>query len=144
MEELKAKYTEQVALYESYIRDGDSISRITAANEEITKILEEMIGILTNVKQDGRGYVEEERNQLIEKLQRIQQDYNGLIQNTDKLETLRRIRRSEQTVSTQSVQLYLIFFFVLLLVVFLLMMFFQKKPIAAPMPSSPAMAASFT
>lgn len=144
MEELKTKYAQQVALYESYIREGADVQKISALNVEIGKTLEEMIGILTNMKEDGGGRIQEQRNQLIEKLQRIQQDYNGLIQNTDKLETLRRIRQSEQTVSTKTLQLYLIFFFAILLVILLLMLFFQKKPIAAPMPSSPAMAASFT
>jgi enoyl reductase-like protein len=144
MEELKAKYAQQVALYESYIQEGAEIQKISALNIEIGKTLEEMIGILTNMKQDNGGLIQEQRNQLIEKLQRIQQDYNGLIQNTDKLETLRRIRESEQTVSTKTLQLYLIFFFVILLVILLLMLFFQKKPIAAPIPRSPAIAASFT
>lgn len=144
MEDLKGKFAEQSALYESYIREGASVEKISALNVEITKTLEEMIGILTNVKQDDGGYIKDYRSQLIEKLQRIQQDYNGLVQNTDTLETLRRIRQSQQTVSIQSLQMYLIFFFAILLIIFLMMIFFQKKPTAAPIPRSPAIATSFT
>lgn len=142
MEELKQKFAQQSALYESHIREGASTAKISALNVEISKTLEEMIGILTNVKEDDQ--IVEYRGQLIEKLQRIQQDYNGLIQSTDTLETLRRIRESQQTVSTASLQIYLFFFFAILLIVFVMMIFFQKKPMAAPMPSSPAIAASFT
>lgn len=136
MEELKKKYAEQSALYESYIREGASPEKISALNMEISKTLEEMIGILA---QTG---LEDYRNQLIENLHRIQRDYTGLIENTDKIETLRRIRREEY--DTTPLKRYLFFFFAILFVILILLLFFQRKPTAAAIPSNPAIATTFT
>lgn len=139
MEELKKKYAEQSALYESYIREGASPDKISALNMEISKTLEEMIGILAQTKGSG---LEQYRNQLIENLHRIQRDYNGLIQNTDKIETLRRIRREEY--DTAPLKRYLFFFFAIVFVILILLLFFQRKPTAAAIPSNPAIATTFT
>lgn len=136
MEELKKKYARQSALYESYIREGASPDKISALNMEISKTLEEMIGILAQT-----GF-EQYRNQLIENLHRIQRDYNGLVQNTDKIETLRRIRREEY--DTTPLKNYLFFFFAILFVIIILLLFFQKKPTAVAIPSNPAIATTFT
>ena len=136
MEELKKKYAQQSALYESYIREGASPEKISALNMEISNTLEEMIGILA---QTG---LEDYRNQLIENLHRIQRDYNGLIQNTDKIETLRRIRREEY--DTTPLKRYLFFFFAILFVILILLLFFQRKPTAPAIPSNPAIATTFT
>jgi hypothetical protein len=136
MEELKKKYAQQSALYESYIREGASPDKISALNIEISKTLEEMIGILAQTE------LEEYRNQLIENLHRIQRDYNGLVQNTDKIETLRRIRAEEY--DTAPLKRYLFFFFAILFVILLLLLFFQRKPTAAAIPSNPAIATTFT
>lgn len=136
MEELKKKYAQQSALYESYIREGASPDKISALNIEISKTLEEMIGILAQTE------LEEYRNQLIENLHRIQRDYNGLVQNTDKIETLRRIRAEEY--DTAPLKRYLFFFFAILFVILILLLFFQRKPTAAAIPSNPAIATTFT
>ena len=139
MEELKKKYAQQSALYESYIREGAPPAKVSALNVEISKTLEEMIGILAKTKGVG---LEEYRNQLIGNLHRIQRDYNGLVQNTDKIETLRRIRREEY--DTTPIKQYLFFFFAILFVIIVLLLFFQKKPTAAAIPSNPAIATTFT
>jgi DNA repair exonuclease SbcCD ATPase subunit len=139
MEELKKKYAQQSALYESYIREGASPDKISALNVEIAKTLEEMIGLLAQAK--GMG-IEQYRTQLVENLHRIQRDYTGLKQNTDKIETLRRIRSEEY--NTAPLQRYLIFFFAILFVILILLLFFQRKPTAAAIPSSPAIATTFT
>lgn len=142
MEELKQKYAQEVALYENAIEEGQTPEQITKLNLEISKTLEEMIGVLTQVKRDESGNIEVYRKQLIEKLQTIQKEYNGLVRSTDKLETLRRIRQDQKDPSV--VRRYLYFFFaVAFFVLVMLFVFSQKKPTAAAIPSSPAIATTF-
>lgn len=142
MDELKQKYAQQVALYENAIEEGQPPEQITKLNLDISKTLEEMIGVLAQVKRDESGNIEQYRNQLIEKLQRIQKEYNGLVRSTDKLETLRRIRQDQKDPSV--VRRYLYFFFAVVFFVFvLLFVFSQKKPTAAATPSNAAIATTF-
>lgn len=143
MDDLKKTYAQQMAVYEAAIKEGQPHEKIAELNMEISKTLEDMIAILAQVKRDESGRVQEYRSQLLSNLQRIQRDYNGLAQSTDKLETLRRIRREEKDPS--ELWRYLYFFFALVFLLFMLIFVFgsQKNPTAAAMPINPAMATSF-
>ena len=146
MDELKKKYALQSAEYEGRISDAlrkqdrNAINKIKALNIQISKTLEEMIGVLTQTKKDSTGSVKTYRDDLIVKLHQIQRDYNGLLKNTDTLETLRRIRSTENAIGRRQLNLYFIFFFGLVLIILLFLLFFgQKKDSAAMTPSTPAM-----
>lgn len=82
-----------------------------------------------------------ERERLMEVLRRIQGDYNGLLENTDDLETLRRIREQEGGAAQKEQMWYLIAFLIaavaLLGVIFV--MGGQKALATAMSPSTPAM-----
>ena len=143
MDDLKKTYAQQMAVYEAAIKEGQPPEKIAALNMEISKTLEDMIAILAQVKRDESGRVQEYRGQLLSNLQRIQRDYNGLTQSTDRLETLRRIRQEEKDPS--EMWRYLYFFFGLVVVLFLMIFVFgsQKEPTAAAMPINPAIATTF-
>jgi len=146
MDELKKKYALQSAEYEGRISDAlqkqdrNAVEKIKALNIQISKTLEEMIGVLTQTKKDSTGSIKTYRDDLIVKLRQIQRDYNGLLKNTDTLETLRRIRSTENAIGRRQLNLYFIFFFGLVLIILLFLLFFgQKKDSAAMTPSTPAM-----
>ena len=146
MDELKKKYALQSAEYEGRISDAlqkqdrNAVEKIKALNIQISKTLEEMIGVLTQTKKDSTGSIKIYRDDLIVKLRQIQRDYNGLLKNTDTLETLRKIRSTENAIGRRQLNLYFIFFFGLVLIILLFLLFFgQKKDSAAMTPSTPAM-----
>ena len=149
--QLEKKYAEQVAIYESYIKDAirtknpDMIEKIKALNVSIAATLDAMIAHLATVKEEtanSKMY----RDDLVAKLSRIQSDYNGLQQDTDKLETLRRIREFETSNINESVFTYLVIFLIGVLVVLLIIFVkgSQKSDTAATMPSMPATAMPLT
>lgn len=144
--ELEARYKQQLHLYDTYIKDAlqsnsvrsDTLDKIKQTNQAIAKTLDDMIGLITQSKQtDGNIHVY--RDELVAKLQRIQKDYNGLLQNTDTLETLRRIRNQEEKEATGTLFWLIVgFLIVCILVLILMIVFGQKKVNADIMPTSPA------
>jgi hypothetical protein len=101
-----------------------------------------MLAMVADVKNET-GSLRIARDELTMKLTRIQRDYSDLNKQTDRIETLRRIRQYEQVVADRSMYLYLgifLAFCLLLLLVILIKGYFQKKLAMTPMP----MAASIT
>ena len=145
MDELNAKYAKQMADYDTLVSDaiakGDTnaIPKIKEANAAIAGTLNDMIGQLTFMKKDSPDLVKE-RDRLVGELRQIQKDYNGLLVNTDQLETLRRIRQQEGDEYKRQLYWYLIVFFGLCFLIFVVMLFFQKRAptaaIASTVPST--------
>ena len=100
MSELKSEYdaksTQYKELIDSAVASGnaDTIEQIRPLNVELSTLREQMISTV-NPAQASES-VESLRNELVRRLGRIQVDYNGLLQTTDELETLRRIRAQEE------------------------------------------------
>lgn len=98
MAELKSDYAAKSAEYtqliESAIASGNtgSMDQIRQLNVQLSSLLEQMI----STAEPDRQVVPALRDELVNRLRRIQLDYNGLLQNTDDLETLRRIRAQEE------------------------------------------------
>lgn len=98
MAELKADYDAKSAEYSRLIDTAvtsgstSSMDQIRQLNVELSSLLEQMI----SVSDPQRRSMPLVRDELVERLRRIQLDYNGLLQNTDDLETLRRIRAQEE------------------------------------------------
>lgn len=96
--ELKADYDAKSAEYsrliEAAVTSGStgSMDQIRQLNVELSSLLEQMI----STSDPERRRMPAVRDELVERLRRIQLDYNGLLQNTDELETLRRIRAQEE------------------------------------------------
>ena len=106
MDDLESTYQTQYALYEEAIASPNpDAAKIKQLNIQIAKTLNAMIETLTNVNKETAS-IKVYRDELIQRLRQIQWEYNGLIQNTDNLETLRRIRESEQKKADGSFYIY--------------------------------------
>lgn len=149
METLRVKYTNQMQEYDRLISDAlrskttSNMPRIRALNVSIGKTLDEMISQLTFLRKNTPS-LNTERNNLMSRLERIQNEYNELAKNRDELETLRRIRQEESTEANRQLYWYLIAFFGACLLLFLaLFMVTQRKESTAPMASMPPTTAAF-
>lgn len=149
MDTLRVKYERQFKEYDDLVkqslqsRDASQIPKLRDLNSAISKTLNEMIQQLTFLKRDTPD-IKKERNELIERLRQIQKDYNGLLVNTDQLETLRRIRQQESSEANRLLYMYLFFFLAVCLAVFLYLMFMtQRKDTTAASASMPPTTAAF-
>jgi hypothetical protein len=139
---LRTQYINKVAEYDSIVNsavasnDTTKIARIRQLNQEISAILDQMLQKIAETKQSTPVLVSE-RDELVKKLRRIQFDYNGLLVNTDALETLRRIREQESGSNSKALTRYLFFFFVICLLVMLAMLFFKKGSYSSITTSAP-------
>jgi hypothetical protein len=97
LEELKTDYDAKSKEYKTLIDEAvasgstQTMDKIRKLNVELASLLEQMISTVS----PGRS-IESARDELVRRLRRIQMDYNGLLQTTDELETLRRIRAQEE------------------------------------------------
>jgi len=147
--ELKALYEQYNALVNTAIANPNQINnyvdQIKILNQQIAGKLDELIQTSTPITSTPQ--IDAAREELVRKLARIQHDYNGLIQNTDKLETLRRIQTFKKEDTESELKLYLFAFIVVSLLVLVVMLFkksSQTSEMTATMPSSPAMMPAFT
>ena len=131
MEDLRSKYLAKSAEYDAAVQqalatnDASRIAAIRQLNTEVSRLLDQMIQQLTFAKRDTPILVKE-RDILVQKLRRIQLDYNGLLVNTDKLETLRRIREQEGGSFKRDLYRYLMFFFIVCVGILLMILFVKK------------------
>jgi hypothetical protein len=148
MDTLKAKYTTQLAEYDALssqaiqTNDTSKIPKLRELNIAIAATLNEMIENLTFLKQNTPD-IKQERDKFIQKLGQIQRDYNGLIEATDTLETLRRIRQQASHDADSQLRLYLLFFLLLALcIVFYILFMAQRKDTTAASARTPPMMAA--
>jgi hypothetical protein len=148
MDDLRAKYLRKTAEYDAAVRraiagnDVSQLPQIRKLNSELSVLLDKMIEVMTFAKKETPLIVKE-RDELVKKLRRIQMDYNGLLVNTDTLETLRRIRQQEGGAYERDLYRYLLFFFVVCVGVLLMILFVKKGQApstasSAPMPTMSA------
>jgi hypothetical protein len=148
MDELRAKYERQLAEYDEVVKrslttnDTTQLAKLRELNAAIAKTLNELIEKLTFMKKESPSLTKE-RDELIARLRQIQLDYNGLLVNTDTLETLRRIRQQESTESNRQLYLYIGFFLLVcfVMVAYLAFMTHRKDMTAASARIPPTTAA---
>lgn len=129
-------YEQEVARYNALVDDtldhpeklDTNLAEIRAINQRLAHILDQMLTDAHNTRGTPAGV----RDELIEKLRRIQRDYNGLLQNTDRMETLRRIRKGETENWWGSLSVYLLAFLVLAVITVFVLMFKRQKVEAIP------------
>lgn len=133
MDALKAKYTSQLAEYDTVsaqaiqTNDTTKLPKLRELNIAIAATLNDMIQNLTFMKQNTPD-IKQERDKFIRKLGQIQRDYSGLIAATDTLETLRRIRQQASYDADSQLRIYLLFFLLFALcIVFYVLFMAQKK-----------------
>lgn len=118
--------------------DTSALPDIRRRNEEISKLLEQMLNGAVGDPQSLRS----QREELVNTLNRIESDYAGMSEATDALQRLRKMRETETGVVRQTFNWYL-FLFILTCMGILFMAFFAPQNIAttaisAPMPRSTA------
>ena len=149
MDELRSKYEKQMEQYDTLVKqsldtgDVSQLPKLRDMNAGLAKSLNEMIQQVTFLKKETPK-MKKERDELIQRLRQIQKEYNGLLVNTDKLETLRRIRQQESSETNRQMYLYLFFFLALCMAIFVYMLFMtQRKDTTAASASIPPTAAAF-
>ena len=120
-----------------------NIEKMKTINTEMAAMLDSTIHEMT--ASGPSGDLTRQRDELIEKLVRIQRDYNGLLTNTDKLETLRRIRGFQETDWKSKLRIYIIALAVLAVVLALFVLFRRQKTLSTAMaPMSATSTPAFT
>jgi hypothetical protein len=120
-----------------------NIEKMKAINTQMAAILDSTIHEMT--ASGPSSDLTRQRDELIEKLVRIQRDYNGLLTNTDKLETLRRIRGFQETDWKSKLRIYIIALAVLAVVLALFVLFRRQKTLSTAMaPMSATSTPAFT
>jgi hypothetical protein len=145
MNALRTAHQNQLNEYETLIktaitnRDSSKLQDIRAMNNALTARLNTMIQQLVTMKNNYSA--EDELEALLADLRQIQRDYNGLIKETDTLETLRRIRQQEDVSIKRELYWYLIVFVFVAILFLGYLLFYGKRaataPIANTVPSSP-------
>jgi hypothetical protein len=152
MDELNARYTSLTSEYNKLAEDAlataaqpaklnENVAKIIQVNTQISSVLDEMIGVLTLAKTSG-SQLQIYRDELIQKLEKIQRDYNGLIRESDKLTTLRRIRAFEDDSWKRTLRWYLYAFLAVVVIVGMFLMFKRKSQNADMITATPTNAAA--
>jgi len=120
-----------------------NIDRMKTINTQMASILDNTIHEMT--ASGPSGDITRQRDELIQKLVRIQRDYNGLLVNTDKLETLRRIRGFQESDWKSQLKIYMIVLAVLAVALALFVLFRRQKTLSSAIaPTSPSSMPPFT
>jgi polyhydroxyalkanoate synthesis regulator phasin len=148
MDELRSKYERQLKEYDDLVQssidsqDVSKLPKLRELNAAIARTLNEMIEKLTFLRRETPT-LREERDELINRLRQIQLDYNGLLVNTDNLETLRRIRQQEGSEANRQLYMYLGFFLLVVFgIIFYIMFAPHRMATTAPTASMPATTAA--
>jgi len=148
MDELRSKYERQLKEYDDLVQssidsqDVSKLPRLRELNAAIAKTLNEMIEKLTFLRRETPT-LKQERDELINRLRQIQLDYNGLLVNTDNLETLRRIRQQEGSEANRQLYMYIGFFLLVVFgIIFYIMFAPHRMATTAPTASMPATTAA--
>jgi hypothetical protein len=137
---------EYEAMMEASIRQNDptKLPDLRTKSEAIQATLNKMIENLTYLKKETPD-IRSQRDSLLEKLRRIQQDYSAMLVNTDDLETLRRIRQQEAGAARSDLILYLFaFLFVSVMLAVYLVYVGRKTPTSATTATTPTMSPALT
>lgn len=135
MDELKTRYNTLNQQYNMLVEDAlsnpnklnENVASLIQINTQISSTLDEMIGILTLAKSSS-SELTNYRDELIQKLEKIQSDYNGLVRDSDKLTTLRKIRAFEDDSWKSTLRWYLFVFLAVVAVVGILLLFKRSTP----------------
>lgn len=150
MDQAGKQYADQLREYDQVIDDAilkqdlSRLPRIRELNAALGKTINKLIEDITYLKKDTPEVLKT-RDELLDRLRKIQRDYNGLRSNTDQLETLRRIRKEQSRESESELYMYLMFFLAVALCILVFVLFFsgrQKKLATATNATMPPSAAT--
>lgn len=145
--QLKTEFDTKKAAYDALVASAsqstnpseDDIGRLRTMNRELATLLEQTIQALSTIQSEELGTLNSE---LASTMNTLEQQYAILSENSDRVETLRRIREFEETKKGASVGIYMIALLVLAMAVLVIMVFFQRTnaPATAATMSPPSMA----
>ena len=146
---LTGQYHQQVQAYDTAVQaalasnNASQLPTLRTMSEQIQVTLNKMIESLTYLKKETPD-LKTERDKLLEDLRRIQRDYSGMLEATDDLETLRRIRQQENGEARRLLLLYLLAFIFLSVMLIVYIAYTGRKTettaMSAPTPTmSPAL-----
>lgn len=149
-EELNQTYRRQVAEYESTVEDSirrndpSRLPELRTKSEAIQATLNKMVENLTYLRKETPD-IRVERDNLLEKLRRIQKDYSAMLVNTDDLETLRRIREQENGEARRLLLIYLIAFLFVACMLIVYVVYTGRKVLTSPTTAAtPTMSPALT
>lgn len=133
---MESQYRELALQYQTLADDAisdpnkmhDNVEKMKVINARMAEILDATIHDLSQAGPEGE--IEKQRDELIQKLVRIQKDYNGLLVNTDKLETLRRIRGFQESDWKKRLNLYFLIFVAIAVIFFFVLLFRRQKVVS--------------
>lgn len=134
------------AEYEALMKDTldnnkpENIPRLVELSKKLTAMLNLEIQKKSNISKNRMDIAQQK---LVERLQQIQMDYNGLLTTTDDLETLRRIRQYESQETKTLLYWHLVFLLIVFLVIVLFLIFYRKEVTTAATPTSAPITTSF-
>lgn len=145
--QLKTQFDTKKAAYDALVISAsrsttptdEDINQLRTMNRELLTILEKTIQALSTFQTDDIGSVNRELTATLNDLER---QYSILSENSDKVETLRRIREFEETKKGGNVGIYMVALLVMALAVLVSMVFFQRTnaPATAATVRPPSMA----
>jgi hypothetical protein len=125
--ELNAEYQAKVGEYQIKVaaalaaNDATALPAIRALNEEITKLLEDLLTSLDPLRQDTTT-ASRQRDELVAALAQLERDYSGLKDASDSMGRLRRIREMQKGTTEHDLKLYGVLFAAACLAVFVIAM----------------------
>ena len=141
LRDLQEEYKTKVAAYEAKVsaalasNDTNALSDIRKRNEEISKLLEQMLSGVVGDPQALRL----KREELVTTLNRIESDYAGLTRSADALERLRMIRETQTGVVQTTFNWYLFLFLITCAGILFMALFAPQNILATTMsPATPA------
>lgn len=134
------------AEYEALMKDTldnnkpENIPRLVELSKKLTAMLNLEIQKKSNISKNRMDIAQQK---LVERLQQIQMDYNGLLTTSDDLETLRRIRQYESQETKTLLYWHLVFLLIVFLVIILFLIFYPKVVTTTATPTSAPITPSF-
>lgn len=141
--EYEIKYLEYTRIVGSPSPTSEQIDRLRVLNREISQLLQQMISV-TDTNQTK--VLDQRYNELSQVLNRIERDHGILSQNSDRLETLRRIREFEEVRTNGTVNIFAVLLLVAALALLIVMIFsaYSTNAVTMSAPTSPAMTENLT
>lgn len=106
MEDLEAEYQNRKKIYDNLVasaletNDASKIDAIADAKKAMSETLSKMLQLSVTLGATNQ------QDELIRRIMEIQRDYNGLLVATDKLETLRKIHRFQDSKTDVNLKIY--------------------------------------
>ena len=135
----ETKYLEYTQIVGSSNPTDEQVARLRVLNREIADLLQQMIGVADTNQTEVLNQRYDELSQV---LNRIERDNGILSENSDRLETLRRIREFEEVRTNGTVNLLAVLLLVAALALLIVMIFAgysSTNAVTSIAPTSPAM-----